>query len=309
MAQTYTGIMECILVDDCGTDKSMAVAEQLIADYHGNIRFRMLPHTHNRGLAAARNTAVEAATGDFIVHVDSDDWIEPNMIESLVAKQQETGADIVSCNAVAHFETQDLLWEEPVYPSKDEMMHSVIQMTLDHVIWRRLIRTSLYKNNNISAVEGINIGEDHYTLPRLLFYAESFAKCDEVLYHYNCVNAESYMQQNRQKPLNDPKYRSDRDSINILIEFFAQHDTSYLGDLYTIQRKLVYDNLYCAIQTNNKDACRMLHVDWMTMKSNQQRHLSVISDIQSSLLYYIMVMRILLIIQVKKLIRKQDVTP
>lgn len=262
MAQTYTGKMECILVDDCGTDKSVIVAEQLTAGYKGNIEFSIIHHEHNRGLAAARNTAVDAALGDFVMHVDSDDWIEPNMIERLVLTQQETGADIVSCNAVAHFETKDVVLEEPCYLSKDEMMRRIIQMTLDHVIWRRLIRTSIYKDNGIKAYEGINMGEDYYTLPRLLFYADSFAKCDEVLYHYNCLNAQSYMKSHRKEIFSFQKYKSDRDSIDILIDFFAQHDTTLLDELYIIKATFIYKQFSPAIQMRNKEAYMQICSDW-----------------------------------------------
>lgn len=223
MAQTYTGDMECIIVDDCGTDNSIAIAEQLIADYNGSIAFKILHHEHNRGLAAARNTAVNAAKGEFIIHLDSDDWVEPNMVEELVKKQIETNADIVSCNAIAHYSDREEQLTEPNYTSRDEMMRSILLLTLDHVIWRRLIRASLYRDNHISAVEGVNIGEDHYTLPRLLFYANSFASCDKVLYHYNCMNVNSYIQ-SAEQAFSPKRVSSDVASLNILIDFFEKNE-------------------------------------------------------------------------------------
>ena len=264
MAQTYIGEMECILVDDCGTDKSMVVAEQLITNYDGNIRFCVVRHTHNRGLAAARNTAVEAAKGDFIVHIDSDDWIEPTMVEALVRKQQKTGADIVSCNAVAHYVSNDVICEEPDYSSKEEMMRSIIRFTLNHVIWRRLIRTSLYKDNGITAYEGVNIGEDYYTLPRLLFYADSFAKCNAALYHYNCMNEQSYMQAHK-KSFNYSRYQNDIESINILVDFFKLHDDAYLADLYRLKAWVVYWKFYPVIQMRYREAFRRVCSDWKTI--------------------------------------------
>ena len=66
MYQTYTGPLECILVDDCGTDKSIEVAEKLIAEYDGPIEFKVLHHEHNRGLSAARNTGMDLAKGDYV---------------------------------------------------------------------------------------------------------------------------------------------------------------------------------------------------------------------------------------------------
>ena len=265
MEQTYTGKMECVIVDDCGTDNSIAIVEQLVADYNGPITFHIIHHEHNRGLAAARNSAVDAAKGEFITHVDSDDWMEPNMVEDLVRKQVETNADIVSCNAIAHYPNSDVPLEEPDYASKDEMMRRVIRMSLDHVIWRRLIRVSLYQENHISAVEGVNIGEDHYTLPRLLFYANSFAKCDKALYHYNCTNANSYVQSS-QNSFNYKRYQNDRDSIGILINFFKEYDGRYLEQLYRTKAQFIYSKFFSVLKQRKKDIYHQLCVDWSTVE-------------------------------------------
>lgn len=83
MRQTYKGEMECILVDDCGTDNSIGGAETMVANYKGEIDFRILHHEHNRGLSAARNTGTEAANGEYVFYIDSDDFIEPDTIEKL----------------------------------------------------------------------------------------------------------------------------------------------------------------------------------------------------------------------------------
>lgn len=83
--QTYRGEMECLIVDDCGTDNSIAVAEKFIQSYHGSIAFRIIHHEHNRGLSAARNTGVEAATGDYVYFLDSDDTIIPEAIELMTS--------------------------------------------------------------------------------------------------------------------------------------------------------------------------------------------------------------------------------
>ena len=95
MRQTYKGPMECLIIDDCGTDDSIAIAEGVIREYNdnanvnlnanldlevnatldfiggGGIRFEILHHERNRGLSAARNTGTEAATGDYILYIDS----------------------------------------------------------------------------------------------------------------------------------------------------------------------------------------------------------------------------------------------
>ena len=84
MRQTYGGKIECILVDDCGTDNSMEVTERLIEVYNGLIDFKILHHENNRGLSAARNTGIDASSGDYVYFLDSDDWISDDCIEKLV---------------------------------------------------------------------------------------------------------------------------------------------------------------------------------------------------------------------------------
>ena len=95
MRQTYQCPLECILVDDCGTDKSIEVAEQLIAEYDGPIEFKVLHHDYNRGLSAARNTGMDAATGEYVYFLDSDDCISDDCIEKLSKPLQNEILDIV----------------------------------------------------------------------------------------------------------------------------------------------------------------------------------------------------------------------
>ena len=95
MAQTYTGPMECILVDDCGQDNSMEVAEKVIDCYEGPIQFRILHHQHNRGLSAARNTGMEATDSDYIFFLDSDDTITSDSILLLAKPLDEEAYDLL----------------------------------------------------------------------------------------------------------------------------------------------------------------------------------------------------------------------
>ena len=84
MNQTYSCI-ECIIVDDVTPDDSIIKCKRLIDSYSGPIRFRIIYHEHNRGLSAARNTGTNAATGDYIFYLDSDDVITDDCIEILMA--------------------------------------------------------------------------------------------------------------------------------------------------------------------------------------------------------------------------------
>ena len=94
--QTYRDI-EYIFVDDCATDNSIEILQNVIQEYPDRKEhIRIISHEKNRGLAAARNTSVNNCQTDFLMHVDSDDYLEKNAVELLVNKQKETNADIVS---------------------------------------------------------------------------------------------------------------------------------------------------------------------------------------------------------------------
>ena len=95
MNQTWQDCLECILVDDCGTDESMRLIEQMLKEYTGKVDFRIIRHPQNRGLSAARNSGIDAATGDYVFFLDSDDEITPDCIERLTQPLQDKDYDFV----------------------------------------------------------------------------------------------------------------------------------------------------------------------------------------------------------------------
>lgn len=183
--QTYHDI-EYIFVDDCSPDDSIVVLQQILANYpERKSQVHIIRHDHNRGLGAARKTAFEAATGDFVINVDSDDYLSLNAVELLVAKQQETGADIVSSSYTSVFQDGTaILHAEPHYSKDDCLKLMLIQNTLLPHVWARLIRRNLYIGHNISSVEGINMAEDLALTPRLIHAATSISYVKESTYYY-----------------------------------------------------------------------------------------------------------------------------
>lgn len=82
--QQYDGEVECIIVDDCGTDRSIDIARRYVEDYKGNVKFKIVTHKLNRGLSAARNTGIENSSGDYVYFLDSDDELYPDTISVMV---------------------------------------------------------------------------------------------------------------------------------------------------------------------------------------------------------------------------------
>ena len=186
MRQTYKGEIECILVDDCGKDNSISVAEQLIADYTGSIAFRILHHEHNRGLSAARNTGTDAATGDFIYYLDSDDYISDDCIEVLAEPLKEREYDMI-LGGVCTF--GDCHGEKYLYEDRHEIIGNgaVFSSYADRLIyvmaWNKLVNLSFLRDNAIDFLEG-QLHEDDLWTYKCMMRIESIAIQHNILYYY-----------------------------------------------------------------------------------------------------------------------------
>ena len=96
LTQTLDDV-EFIFVDDASPDSSRDILLSVIKE-HPEKAVTILTHQSNKGLPAARNTGLGVATGDYIYHCDSDDWLEPDMLEKLVGSAERNDADIVYCD-------------------------------------------------------------------------------------------------------------------------------------------------------------------------------------------------------------------
>ena len=98
LEQTFSDL-ELICVDDCSKDGSSK-----LLDGFDDPRVRVIRFAENRGVSAARNAGLEAAVGDYVYFLDSDDWLDPDYLEAMFLKAQETGEDIiVNSNYIEEF--------------------------------------------------------------------------------------------------------------------------------------------------------------------------------------------------------------
>lgn len=191
LEQTYDNI-EYIFVNDQTPDNSIEILKDVIDRYpKRKEQIVIIDHNPNRGLAATRNTTIDSATGDFIMWCDSDDWLDVHAVEYSVKKQIETNADIVSFRSFRNNNNKLILLDECLSDDRDIMIENLIYKGVNH-IWARLIRTSLYLENNIRTVEGINMGEDYQVVIPLFYYSKKITSLSEPLYYYECSNANSY---------------------------------------------------------------------------------------------------------------------
>lgn len=192
MNQTYTDGVECIIINDCTPDRSMEIVERLVSQYDGPIQFRLLYHENNRGIAAVRNTGLDAATGDYTIYIDSDDYCEPDMLEKMYAKAIEEDADIVGTDFWIEYKGQRIYKTNDIPADRNNRLKAVLLNKLYPSIWSKLIRRRLYTDNQIRYVDGLNYGEDLFIVYLLFYYAQQIVCLHLAFLHYVKYNSDSY---------------------------------------------------------------------------------------------------------------------
>lgn len=180
--QTTTVPMECILVDDCGKDNSVAIAEDLIRHYDGAIQFKMLHHEHNRGLSAARNTGTREAKGEYVYFLDSDDHLFPDSISHLIAVAEKyPDAEIIqSCTTPGFI----LSGELPEYSNDVTWIRNAFcTLGIPDPAWNRLVKRDFIIKNKLFFVEGY-LQEDTIWSYQIQKCISSIAFCFETTYWY-----------------------------------------------------------------------------------------------------------------------------
>lgn len=222
--QTYHNI-EYIFVNDCTQDKSVDILMQVLSKYQvRKPQVKIINHKYNRGLAAARNTGIDAVTSDYVMHVDSDDWIEKNAVELLVEKQIETGADYVMANHIQNLGTYRIFWKRPHIVNPRQLSLSLIKRYMPINVYGQLFHISLYRNHEIRVAEGVNMGEDFQQVPRLAYYATQIAIVDEFIYHNENTNKASYTRSS----FNINKWEQVWSSTQIIIDFCQGKDENFV---------------------------------------------------------------------------------
>jgi glycosyltransferase involved in cell wall biosynthesis len=175
LAQTFTDY-ECILVDDGSPDNCPSICDEYAAK---DTRFKVIHKEKNEGLPQARKSGLNAASADYITHLDSDDWLEPRALELLYQKQQETDADIVMGG----------IWNTEIYTysaiHKDTQPPVYFLLSDYKCIWGKLYRRKLFKNCFIPTK---NIGEDIIVNIQIFsqITIEKLQKIDDIIYNYDC---------------------------------------------------------------------------------------------------------------------------
>ena len=185
--QNYSDI-ECILVDDGSVDGSSELSDEYASR---DSRIKII-HQVNKGLSAARNVGIEAATGDYIAFVDSDDFVSEDYIEKLVKRADREKADIVICNykfvddngSDIKNDNYTKFTLEQCFDGTDALLlfENRTYRTFFDVVWNKLFRRELF--DGVRFPEGVSVVEDIAIMPILYHKAKRVSVIPDKLYYY-----------------------------------------------------------------------------------------------------------------------------
>ena len=185
--QDYPDI-EFIFVNDHTTDNSIKILESLIKEYPQREKdIYIINKQQNEGLPQARATGLKYCHGSYIIHVDSDDWVEPNYISSLVQKALESKAEIVWCDYLIETTTQsEQIINNYETDSQIEILKKLLTGEFHSAVWNKLISKNLYTPE--TEFTRFNQLEDLVLTTQHFLNAKKWAYVPRLLYHYRINN-------------------------------------------------------------------------------------------------------------------------
>ena len=218
--QTFEDL-EYIFVNDNTSDDSIEKLENVIAQFPKRKEsVFILHHKSNQGLAATRKTGLFAAKGDYIAVVDSDDYIEPEMIELMYNKAISENVDIVLCDLFMEYANKTICTNEVLTESKSDYFPEIIMSEkINAYLCNKLAKRSLYLNPECLVPNGLNYFEDRHVMTRMFYLANKIRKIDIPLYHYVHYNPQA---------ITKNKTRMHFENVvrfwNLLDEFLRKHN-------------------------------------------------------------------------------------
>ena len=185
--QTYKDL-QVVIVDDGSKDNSLSICRE----YADKYEFIEVYHQGNAGVASARNALLDKARGDYTIFIDSDDWIELDMIEGLLHYIAEYDLDIVICGSVSEYNDSatavDTSYCSPLIDNREEAVKKfILHKELNGSLCNKLVRTSLF--HNLRFAQDIWYGEDALMMWQVLQRVNRIGSMPTPYYHYRMNDA------------------------------------------------------------------------------------------------------------------------
>lgn len=185
--------IEYIFVDDCSPDNSVHILLDVLNEYPNRVvQTRIVKMPVNSGQAAVRKYAMSLVTGEYIIHCDSDDWVNQTMYEDLYNKAIEGSYDMVICDYYISQSLEDNLHiVQDLKSSPLQLLHDLLSEKIHSAVWNKLVKKNLYDNEIMYPAH--NLREDLALMVQLVYFSKSIGYINKPYYHY-FLNTESITQ-------------------------------------------------------------------------------------------------------------------
>ena len=182
LEQDYPHIEICV-VNDCSTDSTQAVIDNYMSKFEAKgFNVRALVHEFNSGAAATRNSALDLASGDYIMFLDADDSLLPGAVSKAVSMAEDCNSDIVGWNWRLESEDTSRVMRQPICHNPEEALKCLMAGTMRWNLWLFMFRRELF--HDFRFTPGMDMGEDMLCVLSLMNRADIFAQTSDTLYSY-----------------------------------------------------------------------------------------------------------------------------
>lgn len=272
--------VEFIFVDDESTDNSIDFLKRILEKFPDRKhQTKIISHTKNRGLAAARNTGFEHSNGEYILHCDSDDWVAFDLLEKLLNVVDEQNADVIVFDYNKVYKNKEIKYSHDFQnKSLQEIKTDFYTMKFPSFAWNKLIHRSLYAKQEKLWTEGINMWEDVSVIPRLLANARKISLIPQSLYFYNQLNNNSYTKKKSPDSLNQIFQSSE-----IVISYFIGNNDIFTKKHHNILRnKALY---FILLNASKKDRAKWINIYKINDLKYDSSSLNMLGKIRYFLLF------------------------
>lgn len=184
--------IQYIFVDDCTPDNSVFVLQEVLNDYPNRKKdVIIVRHNFNTGQSGARHDGIKKATGKFIIHCDSDDYIDKDAYKEMYETIINYSADIVVCDIVQEYGNySETLNYNNQYEDHKLMFDCIAPISVLYCsMCNRMVRKELAQT--VLPFDGINMWDDVGMAIRLRFLSRKTVVINKSFYHYTCNNKNS----------------------------------------------------------------------------------------------------------------------
>ena len=216
--------IEYIFIDDCTPDKSIEILKEVLEEYpHRQSQVIIHQMVQNSGQARVREWGCKHARGEYVIHCDTDDWVDTNIYKTLYLEAKDKNLDLVMCNyyvtdGISYKKNEEL--HNISYLDKETLVRGILTDKYHRATWNKLIRRSIY--NMLKNYPSDNMWEDVAMISQLVIMCNKVGYVNECLYNYylNPASISSIKTPKAQRE----KLSQVRRNVDVILNFYKENN-------------------------------------------------------------------------------------